>query len=364
MGIKPDRNYVKNAVFSLIDGPRTIEVERCSAGYFSSSSPKYPTVLQQNMMQIFQVTKLRHPVLRYNSLGEPYAIFVPQYPPQPPSGQHSARALFVLMNRLESRLHQGKVDLLTQLAERKKSIQMIQRRIGQAVPLITNYRDESRRLEKKIKKAYHQPRKVRRLIKLLSDLRLEFAFGWRPLASDIYKLGNEIMPPLFYADVRASYVEEQQVLNTATSYVGGYMGFIKLKAFCRVSMSDPLSSSASQLGLTDPAVVLWELVPWSFAVDWILPIGDYLSQLNMFQGLRVEASSLTIRQEGEGDLVNKTVPMASSQLVLKHYRRTQLPSPSLPRFMDSPFGNLSRTFTQLALLGQTVGKTPRQGIMK
>lgn len=355
-----NRNRIENAAFATTAGPKSVEVFRVDASYSSRKSPKYPTVLQQNAMQIHQISRIRHPKPLTNSSGDVYDIFVPQYPPMPIFGQYSSGAIFTLLNRLNSRLHQGKVQLLTAFGERKKSIAMIQKRVGQAVPLITNYKKESQRLERKIRKAVNAPKKVKRLLKLLSDLRLEFSFGWSPIASDLYKLGNEIMPPIFFADVSASYVEEQSIKTTPFGYTGGYSGMVKLKAFCQVSMSDPFASSASQIGLTDPLDTAWELVPWSFAVDWIWPLGDYLSQINMFSGLKVVSSSLTIRQTGDGNLTYTSpgpANGASSELKLKHYRRSSLPSPSLPRFVDSPFGSLSRTFNQLALLGQLAGKT-------
>lgn len=34
------------------------------------------------------------------------------------------------------------------------------------------------------------------------------------------------------------------------------------------------------LGFTNPAAVLWEATPFSFVVDWFLPIGDYLKTLD------------------------------------------------------------------------------------
>ncbi len=355
-----NRNRVTNATFTTTAGPKTVEVLRNTANYYSLKSPKYPTVLRQNTMQIHEESKIRFPKPLYDRSGAVYDYFVPQYPPVFTYGQYSSRATFVLLNRINSRVHQGKAQLLTAFGERKKSIQMIQKRVGQAVPLIRDYKKESQRLERKIRKSALAPKKLKRLVKLLSDLRLEFSFGWAPIASDLYKLGNEIMPPIFFADVTASYVEEQSIQTVPPGYVGGYMGSIKLKAWCQISMSNPFSSSASQIGLTDPLETAWELVPWSFAVDWIWPLGDYLSQANMFAGLNVLSSSLTIRQTGDGDITfNSEHPAkgASSQLKLKHYRRTSFPNPSLPRFMDSPFGSLSRTLNQLALLGQMVGKT-------
>jgi hypothetical protein len=36
-------------------------------------------------------------------------------------------------------------------------------------------------------------------------------------------------------------------------------------------------NEAALVGLTDPASLIWEKLPYSFVADWILPVGDYLS---------------------------------------------------------------------------------------
>ena len=35
---------------------------------------------------------------------------------------------------------------------------------------------------------------------------------------------------------------------------------------------------------TNPLTVLWEVTPWSFVVDWAIPIGRYLEQLSATHG--------------------------------------------------------------------------------
>jgi hypothetical protein len=43
---------------------------------------------------------------------------------------------------------------------------------------------------------------------------------------------------------------------------------------------------ARQLGLLDPLSVAWELLPWSFVIDWFIPIGAYLDVLNGIPALK------------------------------------------------------------------------------
>lgn len=46
------------------------------------------------------------------------------------------------------------------------------------------------------------------------------------------------------------------------------------------------ASLQRSLGLTNPAAIAWELVPYSFVVDWFLPIGSYLSAWGMIPSLK------------------------------------------------------------------------------
>lgn len=48
--------------------------------------------------------------------------------------------------------------------------------------------------------------------------------------------------------------------------------------------TSPSLSTAQQLGLTNPAQLAWELVPFSFVVDWFIPVGDFFAQLDATLG--------------------------------------------------------------------------------
>lgn len=43
-------------------------------------------------------------------------------------------------------------------------------------------------------------------------------------------------------------------------------------------------STLQQLGVTNPLLLAWELVPYSFIADWFIPVGDYLQSLDRFLG--------------------------------------------------------------------------------
>lgn len=45
-------------------------------------------------------------------------------------------------------------------------------------------------------------------------------------------------------------------------------------------------SFARQMGLGNPASIVWERIPWSFVVDWFIPIGTYLELLGQIPFLK------------------------------------------------------------------------------
>ena len=359
---KEDRSYKKYQDFPYKYGIRTIIVEERDTSYASHKTPHYPARLSENSMKIHDARHYWYPVPVKNVHGEVTNWRLPVSPPLPVWGEIPPGMVHKLLNRIQSRTQQGQVNLGAAYGEREESIKMIGQRVDQATDLLISHKANMQRIEKAIKKA-QAPKKIKRLIKLASDLRLEFSYGWSPLASDLYTLCNEIMPPIFYSDVSATVMwsNPQPKEGSVYGYTIRTSGTFRAKAKVGLEQSSPLISSGAMLGLTNPAEVAWELVPWSFAVDWILPVGDYLRQSAMFHGLKVRFSSMTITQEGKSSATyNLQPPYPSSQSEFKHYVRQSLPSPSLPRFANSPIGGTARSLNQLALLGQLIGKTSKK----
>ena len=50
------------------------------------------------------------------------------------------------------------------------------------------------------------------------------------------------------------------------------------------------------LGLINPSTVAWERLPWSFVIDWFIPIGSYLDSVGFFGGLRLSYAQSTFIQ--------------------------------------------------------------------
>lgn len=121
---------------------------------------------------------------------------------------------------------------------------------------------------------------------------LQLQYGWKPHLSDIYGslefLANKLHRMPRY---RVSKGGSKTVTTTSVAPPGG-IGFGDLTTVSNqydvkiiIYYSGSENHDPSSLGLTNPLMIAWELVPWSFVVDWMLPIGNYLNNLDATYGL-------------------------------------------------------------------------------
>lgn len=107
---------------------------------------------------------------------------------------------------------------------------------------------------------------------------LEFQYGWRPLINDMHD-GAEWLAAKFLAPktqryvVRGQkYVELETDMATGIAWKEG-TGLARAQIIAYLT-EDP--KGKIDLNLVTPAQIAWELMPWSFVIDWALPIGTWL----------------------------------------------------------------------------------------
>ncbi len=154
---------------------------------------------------------------------------------------------------------------------------------------------------------------------------LEFHFGWAPLMSDIHDAAETLSSPIIPHNVFAKARRFRAPVTTKTHYDDGsllsdkYMTdaweqTITLRA--QVSVTNPNLGLSQQLGMINPLSVAWELVPYSFVLDWFVNVGEFLQQFTDFAGVNLTQQQRTIftRYNGnylEYDKYNYNSPVAA-----------------------------------------------------
>lgn len=121
---------------------------------------------------------------------------------------------------------------------------------------------------------------------------LEYSFGWVPLVSDVYMFANDLHePPKETFETRGRAI-------TNVSEWDVWSGSVDIVAKCRIKLQCRVKNHAQQFlrdyGVTDPALVAWEMMPYSFVVDWFYPVGSYLQHRSTFSGIEIVRTCVTM----------------------------------------------------------------------
>lgn len=196
-----------------------------------------------------------------------------------------------------------------------------------------------------------------------ADSWLKLQYGVLPLISDCYEAGKAfgmIMERPRRTTITRS-AQRSLTVDLAHPAYRGNQYRVNGKAFQRVSIKheivEDLRSSAS-LGLLDPYYIAWNLVPFSFVVDWFLPIGDYLEQKSAIPRLTGRSLLMAERREvslscaafGEYEWAFLNTP--SCRYEQTQYKRLPVYTLSVPAPRFKPLSetlNVTRFFNAIAL---------------
>lgn len=177
-------------------------------------------------------------------------------------------------------------------------------------------------------------------------------YGIKPLLSDIDGAAKMLAQPedRYFdiivrgkKDVPAEVVSSEGgtygCLTTSASIVSSGSVEVVYKVRLRV---DSITRDLSRLGLGNLNSVAWEVIPFSFIADWVLPIGDYLNNTDAFSGLTVVSSHKTVTYKetnfyarsfggsGNGYTTSAASCGFSNEMIMVE-RVVDIPIPPLPR---------------------------------
>jgi len=135
---------------------------------------------------------------------------------------------------------------------------------------------------------------------------LELQYGWKPLLQDIVGTLKSLSILHTTDSVQRVAVSAKASAETVTRYPVNFnvhfpgaqgttttVSQSRCKFILRFRLASPLRSFMAQTGFTNPINLAWEILPFSFVVDWFLPIGPYLEAASAFDGLEFVDGSQT-----------------------------------------------------------------------
>lgn len=201
--------------------------------------------------------------------------------------------------------------------------------------------------------------------KEISGRWLELQYGWLPLLSDIHAMAMDYDSPSGWVRTRG-FSDVEFALESKFGW-GWDRASVRNQHVCTIAAHLTVDSSAvrnlSKWGLENPALTAWEAVPWSFVVDWFIPVGGYLESLTALNGIRVSKASETRRtkhrsytwydntDQPENICLSKGISVVDDFYM---NRTLGLPNFPLPR-LENPFSVL-RALNAIALLRQILGR--------
>lgn len=248
------------------------------------------------------------------TVGYQYAVFGTFGSSWPHPTLDSARKA---LSKVQVRIARNSVNLTQAFAERRQTVGLVANstmRLVQAARQIRRgrllYAAETLgvNLRKGLKPFVRESRHN------LANYWLEFQYGWRPLLSDITGSLDKLAEDSVARARRQEFTAQatDRLINQrfiAARREGGELGSGYLSdLICDQSVvevsrvvleaeeDNAFLQSMSATGITNPALLAWELLPYSFVVDWFLPVGNYLQQMEYARGMSFVRGTISTRR--------------------------------------------------------------------
>lgn len=124
---------------------------------------------------------------------------------------------------------------------------------------------------------------------------LEYSYGWKPLLNDVYDQA-QALATIFtdhqgcWRQARARGKDSKHTVKTITP-TNQYKRNVDIKVaaweeiLVEYRIPNGVVNASTVFGLNNPLTIAWEVVPFSFVVDWFIPIGTALENMTAYQGL-------------------------------------------------------------------------------
>jgi hypothetical protein len=247
------------------------------------------------------------------------------------------------------KLKNQQVNLAVAFAERAETAELFSSVIGKIAKSVRQFRSKNPRTWGQVIASETGARGARG--SKIPEGWLQLQYGWKPLQQDVYGACDALNhrerdADAYRASVKgAAYSKERAtvILKDLGDY-GSLPSHEVTEFLCAVhldyTLENPVLATLSQLGITNPALLVWEKLPYSFVIDWASPIGAYLSAFDAALGWGFKGGSCSKVTK----LVAKGEPVTGSNPAVRNiyswdyhcnmmaFNRDVYTSSPLPRF--------------------------------
>lgn len=185
---------------------------------------------------------------------------------------------------------------------------------------------------------------------------LEWQYGWKPLMSDIYGIIDELfrLHITTLKTVHASANQPLTGLGVIPRFIGEFTWQVRSsgegKESCRFVMTVEIpGGTLDRWSTLNPVGLAWELIPFSFVVDWFFDVGSYMKNLETALLYSTRFKSGYVSELYWYDGIEESLPgqkfsfptanppkycyndFTKSKIRIRRFRRTKLTSYPLPR---------------------------------
>jgi len=200
----------------------------------------------------------------------------------------------LVLTRAYAKMNEADFQLLVSIGEFHKTVSLIESGLNDMVRITTTFASQLRSIRRRFRKITSNGQLVD-MRRELSQRWLEYRYGWKPLMFDIEnatKAYSNLVSskPTRRQVSRASEEFEYEYSGTDASnrtgltscsigYRHRYTAKVSAGVIWELTDETPAQDYLHRLGLywRDIPSVAWELVPYSFVVDWFVNVGDWLN---------------------------------------------------------------------------------------
>lgn len=148
-----------------------------------------------------------------------------------------------------------------------------------------------------------------------ADAWLGFTYGVKPLLSDCLGAVELLSRPKNTGhQIKVKVSHSEQIRGTCRVVVGPHEtigdldGVLRGSAQLILNLDDPFAFSLYQTGILNPLQTAWELIPYSFVVDWFAPVGQVIGGLQPAVGVSLARGSTWVTMKGISRRRTKNLP--------------------------------------------------------